>query len=133
MDAKDIRVSRGLRLQEVFLCGDAIREELVVDHAVFARRKDVRSEIQIVEIVVNEFEWQHGPVRLPRSFLQRKRDEHGSLLTLDLKSRRVKLCYIYFNASHPSCNSRRGVAGGAFRAARWQPFVRYGSVQLRLL
>jgi hypothetical protein len=43
-----------------------------MDQTVFLRRKNVRTQFQIVAIMVNQFERQHGSPSLPRSFYELK-------------------------------------------------------------
>src|SRR5580700_6521217 len=51
---------------------NSVREQLDMDHSVLARRKNVRSKVQIVAIVVNKLKRQHSEPSLPRRFFQRK-------------------------------------------------------------
>ncbi len=61
----------GSGLQEVLLRGDAILQEPFINESVLLRRKNMRAEVQIVAVVVNELERQHA-ASLSLNFSKRK-------------------------------------------------------------
>ena len=73
MNAQDVFVGGGLGREKILRRGHVIRQEPLADQVILLRRKDVRTQIQIVAVVVDELEWQHDESSLPRSFVQRKR------------------------------------------------------------
>ena len=59
VDAEDIGVGCGFGAEEVARFSDAFVQEFVVDEAKFFGGKDVGAEIEVVALVVDEFEGQH--------------------------------------------------------------------------
>ena len=57
---------------------NAIGKKLVAHHTILLRRENVRAEIQVVAIVIDQLDWQHGPASLSRSISEGKRN--GMLL-----------------------------------------------------
>jgi hypothetical protein len=65
MDEENIGVPRGLGNEKIGNVGEALGKKRVVDETIFLRRKDMRAEIQVVTVVVNKFEGQHGNRSVP--------------------------------------------------------------------
>src|ERR1041384_2241584 len=63
VDSQQVFVGSGQRLEDVIGRGDSFAQEKFIEQAKFLRWKNVRTEIEIVARVVDEFEWQHGDVR----------------------------------------------------------------------
>ena len=59
MDAADVGVGCRLRTENVVGRGNAVVEEFVVDQAEFFGGKDVSAEIEVVALVVDQFEGKH--------------------------------------------------------------------------
>ena len=59
VDAEDIFVCCRFGPEKVRLGGDMVGQEFFCDQAEFLRGEDVRAEVQVVALVIDEFEWQH--------------------------------------------------------------------------
>ena len=73
MDAQNVFVRGGLGREKIFGRGKAFRQETVVNQAIFLRGENVRAEVEIVGVVVDQLERQHDGGSLPRSPEQGKR------------------------------------------------------------
>lgn len=72
MNAQNIRIGCRSGKEKIIGRGKAVRQELVVDHAIFLRRKNVRAQVEIVAVVIDKFERQHDSKSVSRSFDERK-------------------------------------------------------------
>ena len=60
VDAEDVGIGGGLRGEKVGELGEALSQESFADEAIFLRGKDVGAEVEVVMLVVDELEGQHG-------------------------------------------------------------------------
>src|SRR5712672_3064997 len=63
VDAKYVLVARWLRLSEIFAGCDLLRDQRLSNQPEFLRRENVRPQIQIIFIVVDNLEGKHIPGR----------------------------------------------------------------------
>jgi hypothetical protein len=80
MDTQNVIVARRHGLQEVLLRGYSLLQEPFVNETVFLRRKNMRTQIQVVAFVVNELERQHA-VSLSLRILKRNPRRNKIVLT----------------------------------------------------
>jgi hypothetical protein len=71
MDAQNVVVTRRRGLQEVLLRGDAILQKPFINETVLLGRKNVRTEVQVISVIVNELERKHA-ASLSLNFSKRK-------------------------------------------------------------
>src|SRR3972149_4822920 len=71
VDQQDVFVGRGARLEEVFRRGDLLGQALLPDELVLHRREDVRAQVQVVPVRVDELEGEHREI-LRRNSKSRK-------------------------------------------------------------
>src|SRR5581483_9038393 len=60
MHAQDVFVPGGLRPQKVACFRDAVAQQLLGDQTELLRSENVGAAIQVVEVVINQLERQHG-------------------------------------------------------------------------
>src|SRR5579884_1031595 len=60
MHAQDVFVPGGLRPQKVACFRDAVAQQLLGDQTELLRRENVGAKIQVVAVVINQLERQHG-------------------------------------------------------------------------
>jgi hypothetical protein len=60
MDEENVLVTRGSGREKIGRVGNSLGKKRVVHEAIFLRRKDMCAEIQVVAVVVDKLEGQHG-------------------------------------------------------------------------
>jgi len=73
VNAQHILIGRRSGHEEIIRRGDALRQKSFTHQAVLLRRKNVRAQIQIVALMINQFEWQHDFSSLSRSLSEGNR------------------------------------------------------------
>jgi hypothetical protein len=65
MDEENVGIARGLGNEKIGSVGEALGKKRVVNQTIFLRRKDMRAEIQVVAVVIDKLEGQHGNRSVP--------------------------------------------------------------------